>query len=496
MPLPRHWLARAPARPVRQRLAAFFVVFGALAGGEVYGLFVRETGVPRVDRGPDARLVGEIAGSAAVAQTFVVGVDGFDGVTVEARPFGDAAAGTVVFDVAQIDPRLESSAQVTPLYRILRPARDVVRAPRYRIAFPPIAGSHGRLYRLEVRVPDAAPGQGLGLWATRDQVYRGGVLTVNGREEWGDLVFRASAARATPFRDMQHRLAAWHPAAGSPLLLGALLVLYNAGLALATWFLVAGLGRAAGAASRAGTGAAAASAVASAGDEGAGPGRTTAGAAGAGALAPAGAGQVRAPASTAAATGLDAGLRRALVVFAVVAAAVATVSTWRAAPDTLEPGALDLLARFPDAEKRTTMPSLEEGFDIQTVTIGGERMQSLFAPPFSRVIWSIDVPDGAVLRTAAALRPDAWEHPTDGALFRVGVADRDVYTEFFKRMIRPHDDPGDRRWVPVEVDLSGYAGRAVKVIFNTEPGPHGSGFADACVWGAPRIVSKGRAPGD
>lgn len=460
-------------------MTAFVLLFGGLLGGEIYGLFIHETGVPRVDRGADARLLGEIAGSTAVAQTFSVGVDGFDGVTVEARPFGGVVAGTAVFDVARIDPVLGSSAQVTPLYRILRPARDVVRAPRYRVSFPPVEGSRGGYYRIEIRVPDAGPGQGLGLWATRHQAYRGGILTVDGHEAWGDLVFRASAVRATPFRDVQQRLAAWQPAAGSPWLLGVLLLGYNAGLAFVTWFLVSGAGAAGGSASRREAREVPPAAVT--GPAGAAPADA--------ATLPTG---VRpAPVPVPAAAGFEARRRRALVVSAVVVVAgVAGVSSVRTAPDDLEPGALDLLARFPDAEKRTTMPSLEEGFDIQTVTIAGERRRSLFAPPFSRVIWTVPVPERAVLRTAAALRPDAWEHPTDGALFRVGIADRGTYTEFFKQMIRPHDEPGDRRWVSVEVDLSPYAGRTVKVIFNTEPGPHGAGFADACVWGAPRIVTR------
>jgi hypothetical protein len=458
-------LRRRPASvcAAPSRVAAFVLLFGGLLGGEVYGLFFRESGVPRVDRGPDARLVGEIAGAAAVAQTFVAGVDGLDGVTIEAQPFGHSVAGTVVFDVAQIDPRLGPSGQVTPLYRILRPAREVVRAPRHRVSFPPIAGSRGRRYRFEVRVPDAEPGHGLGLWATRSQAYRGGVLTVNGREVWGDLVFRASAARATAFRDLQQRLNAWHPAAGSPWLLGALFLLYNTGLAVVVWFLVAPAGEATAPAHTAG----AAAALRPAGEK-ADPGRATAPAA------------------------LDARRRLALVASAiVVAVGVGGAAAWRTAPEPLEPGAIDLLASFPDAEKRTTLPSLEEAFDIQTVAIGGQRKRSLFAAPFSRVIWTVAMPERAVLHAAAALRPDAWEHPTDGALFRVGVADQDTYTEFFNRTIRPHDEPGDRSWVPVDVDLSAYGGRTVKVVFNTEPGPRGDSFADACVWGAPRIVARG-----
>lgn len=178
-----------------------------------------------------------------------------------------------------------------------------------------------------------------------------------------------------------------------------------------------------------------------------------------------------------------------LVVLVVLLAVAAWM--WRSGQGALEDDAIDLIALFPDAEKRTTMPSLEEGYAIQTVVIDGDRKQSLFAHPFSRVTWVVTVPPGAVLRTSAALRPDAWTSPGDGALFRVGVSEGTTYTEFFKQRVQPSQRPEDRRWFPVEVDLTQYAGREVKVIFNTEPGDSGNAVGDAAVWGAPRVVPNG-----
>ena len=183
-----------------------------------------------------------------------------------------------------------------------------------------------------------------------------------------------------------------------------------------------------------------------------------------------------------------------IVACAVIAALLAAVWFWRSRQDAVEPGALDLIELFPDAEKRTTMGSLEDGYSIQTVTINGDRKHSIFAHPFSRILWTVTVPPGAVLRTAAALRADVWGTPGDGALFRIGVSDGPTYTEFFKVWIRPADQPADRRWFPVEIDLSRYEGRQVKIIFNTEPGESGNAVGDACVWGAPRIVPGPREP--
>jgi len=161
---------------------------------------------------------------------------------------------------------------------------------------------------------------------------------------------------------------------------------------------------------------------------------------------------------------------------------------WRSSQGALEDDAIDLIALFPDAEKRTTMSSLEEGYAIQTVVIDGDRRQSLFAHPFSRVTWTVTVPPRAVLRTAAALRPDVWTSEGDGALFRIGVSDGQTYTEFYKQRVQPSQRPEDRRWFPIEIDLSPFAGQSIQIIFNTEPGESGNAVGDAAVWGTPRIV--------
>lgn len=184
--------------------------------------------------------------------------------------------------------------------------------------------------------------------------------------------------------------------------------------------------------------------------------------------------------------------RRLLIVAVlVIAVAAAALWVWGGRRAALEPGAIDLIAAFPEAEKRTTMPSLEDAFVIQTVSVNNERKPAIFAHPFARITWSVDVPARASLRTAAALREDTWNTPGDGAVFRIGISEGEVYSELYRQVIQPQRKSGDRRWFPIEIDLSAYAGRRVKVIFNTEPGDSANAVHDACVWGAPRIVPAG-----
>jgi hypothetical protein len=154
----------------------------------------------------------------------------------------------------------------------------------------------------------------------------------------------------------------------------------------------------------------------------------------------------------------------------------------------LERGAIDLVERFAGAVKAGDRATLEETFDIQDVTIDGLTLRSLFAAPNSRVAWTVDVPPRAVLRTWAALKPNVWELESDGAVFSAGVADGERYSRVAWLSIQPQALVSDRRWFPVEVDLSAYAGRRVTIYFFTEPGLVSNPINDECVWGAPRIV--------
>ena len=56
----------------------------------------------------------------------------------------------------------------------------------------------------------------------------------------------------------------------------------------------------------------------------------------------------------------------------------------------------------------------------------------------------------------------------DGVLFRIGISDgKGKYEEFLKQHVNPQRRPEDRRWIPVDLDLSAYANQKVEVIFNT-----------------------------
>jgi len=152
---------------------------------------------------------------------------------------------------------------------------------------------------------------------------------------------------------------------------------------------------------------------------------------------------------------------------------------------------IDLVAAFPTAEKR---PSADI-FTTAPATLNGETKQAIAIQPSvgTRITYKLKVPDDAWLRVAVGLKPEAWDKQGDGVLFRVLVSDGRTSDPLFSQHVNPFASPGDRRWIPVYVDMSAYAGEDVQVIFLTNSSPAGQGENhenDFALWGAPEIVIR------
>jgi hypothetical protein len=152
--------------------------------------------------------------------------------------------------------------------------------------------------------------------------------------------------------------------------------------------------------------------------------------------------------------------------------------------------AIDLVAQFPSAEKRSN-GALELVFAVQDVAIKGETRHSIYMHPTSRLIYKITVPRDGWFRAWLGVKEEAWDKQSDGVLFRVAVSDGREYDELVAQHVDPANNPADRRWVPVTADLSAYAGQQVDLIINTNsslPG-HGDNPAwDFAVFGDPAII--------
>lgn len=144
-------------------------------------------------------------------------------------------------------------------------------------------------------------------------------------------------------------------------------------------------------------------------------------------------------------------------------------------------------AEFRPAEKKPTH------FKAGPETISGVTKPALFTHAASRLIFKdVTVPDNGRLKTFIAIREEAWtQDASDGVLFRFGVDDG-RYEELLNQLVDPRHNANDRGWLPVDIDLSAYAGQKVKLIFNTNtslPGKDNGAF-DFAVWGEPAVVTR------
>jgi hypothetical protein len=156
---------------------------------------------------------------------------------------------------------------------------------------------------------------------------------------------------------------------------------------------------------------------------------------------------------------------------------------------------IDLIAELPKADKRSTWKAPGEApFSVKDVTIDGQTKKTVFAPPFSRITYTIEVPRRGALETAFGLRPDAWTKDCDGVQFRIGVTDGRTYEEYLKELANPRRGKRDRRWFTATIDLSAYEGQTVKLVMSTDPGSpkraKNTNKDDFAVWAEPKITSR------
>jgi hypothetical protein len=186
--------------------------------------------------------------------------------------------------------------------------------------------------------------------------------------------------------------------------------------------------------------------------------------------------------------GLMKGNRSLLIVLGVV---VLLVVGWWIFRRSGAASAVPLVDRFEAAEKRPDAAT----FVVEDVTINGESKRSISVKPSvgSRLTFKSRIPDDGWLRVSVALKPEAWTLEGDGVRFMALVSDGRASDELFVQDLNPFQNQTDRKWIPVMVDLSAYAGEDVAIILNTfasPPNRQGDLRNDLAVWGAPEIVVR------
>jgi hypothetical protein len=120
------------------------------------------------------------------------------------------------------------------------------------------------------------------------------------------------------------------------------------------------------------------------------------------------------------------------------------------------------------------------------------------APPDAPAPLHIEVTvprDRPILETAIGMNPDRWLGAPIGPLdFRVAVQSGDDTAQtVFARAIDPRGDVRMRRWLPVVLDLSRYAGEPITLVLSIEGSGAQSEAGDLAGWAAPAFVAGSAA---
>ncbi len=153
---------------------------------------------------------------------------------------------------------------------------------------------------------------------------------------------------------------------------------------------------------------------------------------------------------------------------------------------------VNLIDQFPSAKAKR--PSADV-FSIVDATIDNVTKRAILVKDPSRLVYEVTLPDDAELKVSLGLLPEAWTTKGDGVLFRILLGAGGAPEEILSLQVNPYENPGDRRWSDITLDLSEYAGETVDLFFNTNSSPparppRDDRNGDLAVWGAPRIVSR------
>lgn len=107
----------------------------------------------------------------------------------------------------------------------------------------------------------------------------------------------------------------------------------------------------------------------------------------------------------------------------------------------------------------------------------------------SRIIYNLTLPSNPVLKYGIGLDPAIW-NLTDGVEFRVFLeVDGEIQMGVIDTL-NPRENVTDRGWIDYEINLSAYANKRVRIIFETLPGEKSNASYDWAFWGAPVILNS------
>ena len=130
---------------------------------------------------------------------------------------------------------------------------------------------------------------------------------------------------------------------------------------------------------------------------------------------------------------------------------------------------------------------------VESFFIQGQGKRTLFAHPPSSIKYRLLLPEASFLTFSIALHPDCWSKRGDGARFEVWIDDGEEHL-LYSQYIDPKNNPQERRWHDVILNLKDHGGKEVSLTFATSPGPEDDEREDWAGFAEPEIILKGGEP--
>jgi hypothetical protein len=122
---------------------------------------------------------------------------------------------------------------------------------------------------------------------------------------------------------------------------------------------------------------------------------------------------------------------------------------------------------------------------LKDFEVGGEKRQAMITLAFAKIVFDVpQVVNDAKLKFGAGMNTTVG----DGAEGVITVEADGTAEVVYRKFLDPVDNTADKRWFDESVDLAKYAGKHIKISFETKPGPKGDASGDWFAWSNPEIT--------
>ncbi|MGA2262690.1 MAG: hypothetical protein ABSH28_14800 [Acidobacteriota bacterium] len=182
-------------------------------------------------------------------------------------------------------------------------------------------------------------------------------------------------------------------------------------------------------------------------------------------------------------------MRREIIPAVLLCLALASCSSPNVGTDSNKSNSYDFLANFASGTitpaNEPSTPTRKPVLILRDFEVGGEKRQAMITLASAKIVFGISpINQGAKLKFGVGMNTTVG----DGAEGIITIEADGSSEVVYRRFLDPVNRVDDKKWFDELVDLSKYAGKSVKISFETNPGPKGDAAGDWFAWSHPVIT--------